>query len=126
MLLFSSAIASMSYLDVPCFDLSPYGTHPRASRAFSSLRFNACAQIPDNLDAAVQPLLKHSHSCRGRASIDLVRFLKLLYIVTFPDGQFRPEKGCVRVHILDVTCVACSFHHTRDRIPRRSATIRGS
>jgi hypothetical protein len=35
-----------------------------------------------------------SSATQGRDAVDVVRFMKMLYMMTCPDGEFHPDRSC--------------------------------
>jgi Ca2+-binding EF-hand superfamily protein len=52
-------------------------------------------QIPANMAACFQRVAYKSSTTQGRDAVDIVRFMKMLYMMTCPNGEFHPDRYSV-------------------------------
>mmetsp|Transcript_63233 Transcript_63233/g.144825 ORF Transcript_63233/g.144825 Transcript_63233/m.144825 type:complete len:720 (-) Transcript_63233:37-2196(-) len=80
--------------------------------------------IPDILPAAFAQCCYKSSATQGREAVDVVRFMKLLYIIVCPDGQFTPSKYDPQKKAVDPNRNIVSMHVARPTVrPKRIANI---
>jgi hypothetical protein len=64
-----------------------------AAGQFCRFATDLFGHIPDSMKPCFDKVKYKSSATQGRDAVDVVRFMKMLYMMTCPDGEFHPDRS---------------------------------